>query len=108
MNENNAEVGQSPDTDPYAELRQYIGSVAKEFKRFDDLTDTEKIERLRRELQSANSTMKALVVQLHSLLSHRHGDNGELLVPLHAGPFGYPFGCVTSGSGQSAARGPLD
>lgn len=64
-------------------LGNSTGSLA--MKKFDELTDTEKIERLRNELRTlryVSQAMNQLRADINDLRVHQHSDNGTVLVKL--------------------------
>lgn len=58
------------------------GSPMRE-KNWDELTDSEKIERMRGIVKGFQSQMNRMEESLYSLRYHQHASNGEIVVPLH-------------------------
>lgn len=56
-------------------------------KKWDELTEAEKIERLRAELRGTRMLLQVLLGNMQRMQHHTHGDHGALMVPmaLHEG-----------------------
>ena len=52
---------------------------------WEDLPDAEKIERLRMVIKGQGDHIRDLSQKLAILSIHRHGQDGEVLVPIHGG-----------------------
>lgn len=63
---------------------QSLGTAAR-MKTWDEMTDAEKMERLRDCLRSKDMAIRELREQVSMLLGHLHGPNGELLTRLYGG-----------------------
>jgi len=64
---------------------------------WEDLPDAEKIERLRMVLKGQGNTLADLNQKAAILSSHRHGQDGEVLIPIHGGLSGGPMGGLAGG-----------
>lgn len=65
-------------------MEQCSANMARRDKNWDELADSEKIERMRQEVKRL-----VLLVNRHDrgisiMEEHRHGDGGELMVPLNS------------------------
>ena len=80
-------------------------------KMWKDLTDAEKITRLREEIKNRDwqiSSLQQRVSQIESLVkNHTHLDSGEVVQKVNIG-FGSAIGGLTSGNSLKSASGNLD
>ncbi len=65
---------------------------AKREKTWDELTDMERIARMRRELIMLNELVQSQQALIERLMVHSHLPNGEMGVPMHASGRGFAGG----------------
>ena len=64
---------------------QQCGGVAMREKYWDELTEAERVERLRGEVVLLLKAREELYSRLHKFEQHQHGPNGQLLTAFGAG-----------------------
>lgn len=66
---------------PVAEKLEVV--IAKRRQAWKDLADSEKIERMHDVVKQQGREIDRYRAELSRLRSHRHADNGDLLIPIH-------------------------
>ena len=76
-------------------------NCSKRMKYWSELSDTEKIERMRDEVKRQQHQNSELVRRLEKLENHSHGQNGDIKIPLKDMGLNYGQACVQMTIGET-------